>query len=183
MQESGYVTRGRMKHIAIMLFALGVVAISVCAYVYRSLPVARVTVRNSGFADEKFLMLLFPVAGNVSCKRAVLASLPEYRRESLEVHVDGVAVTIPRSGFTGIPPQGCDTYVDRLNRELAAWGAETDWSNVAYTFSPSERGGTAILTIKDKRGTTCRYTYLVKGLDIQPVEVRTEVNLAKKMAR
>jgi hypothetical protein len=172
-----------MKRAAIVLLSSGVVAVLLCACLYRSLAGAGATWNSSTVADERFLVLLFPAQEDASCKRAVLASLAEYNRESIEVNVDGVAVTVPRSDFTPVPPQDGDTYVERLNQELDRWGTETDWSRIQYAMTSSEEGDRATVTVTDKRGTTRVYTYLVRGASVDPIDVTTNVNIPKKMAQ
>jgi len=172
-----------MKRAAIVLMSLGAVAVLLCAYLCWSLAGVGTTWKTTRVIDEKFLVLLFPVAENTSCQRAVLADLAEYHRESIEVYADGVAVTVPRSGFTLVPPQDYSAYVTRLNQELDLWGDETDWSQIEYTMTPSEKGGRATVTVKDKRGTAREYAYLIRGDSVQPIDVTTVANIARNMAQ
>jgi hypothetical protein len=172
-----------MKRAAIVLVSFGVVAVLLCACLYRGLAGAGTTWKSTSVRDDNFLVLLFPVAQNTSCQRAVLANLAEYHREFLEVYLDGAAVTVPRSDFTPVPPQDCNVYVERLNRELDAWGAETDWSRIQYAMTPAGEGGKVTVTVTDKRGTIRAYAYLIQGTSVHPVEVTTDVNIARNMAQ
>ena len=171
-----------MRHVAIIFIVLGAIAILLCAYTYGSFRGPSETVQTSGFTDERFLLLLFPVGEEVPVDRAVIATLAEYQQELIEVYVDKAATTMPRSNFVPAPPEDYSVFVERLNQELSVWGPDTDWSNIDYCFVPSESGGEAVVTIQDKRGTTTRYTYLVEESAIRPVEVRTKVNTAKNLA-
>lgn len=173
----------KMKRTAIVLISLGVVAALLCASLYRSLTGAGTAWKNSRVADEEFLVLLFPTENNTSCRRAVLATLAEYHRESIEVYVNGVALTVPRSEFTLVPPQNYNDYVERLNQELDRWGAETDWSRIQYAMTRAEEGDRTTATVQDKRGTTRVYTYRIKGDSVDPIDVKMDVNIAKNMAQ
>ncbi len=171
-----------MRYITIAFMLLGAVAILLCAYTYCSFPEPTETVQDSGFADERFFLLLFPTGDEVTLERAVIATLAEYQQDLIEVYVDGIAVTMPRSGFASVPPEDYDAFVERLNQELSVWGQETDWSAIEYVFAPSDVGGEAVVTIGDKRGTTRKYTYLVEDSLIRPLEVRTKVDIAGNLA-
>jgi len=171
-----------MRFVAIIFMLLGALAILVCAYTYGGFRGPTETVQNSGFADERFFLLLFPAGDDVSLERAVIATLAEYRQEFIEVYVDGTAVTMPRSGLVSVPPENYGAFVERLNQELSVWGQETDWSKIEYVFAPSEVGGEAVVTIGDKRGTAMRYTYLVEDSAVHPLEVRTKVDTARNLA-
>jgi len=169
------------KWIAITIISMIIVAILLSICVYFGLRGAGQSVKNSGFTDERFMLLLFPVGEDIPLGRAVIANLSEYKQESMEVYVDGAGVIFPRSGFTPIPPQDYVVWVERLNKELTLWGKETDWSNIEYAFTPSEQGGEAVTTITDKRGTKRRYTYIVDGSSIRPIEIKIKVNIAKNL--
>ncbi len=174
---------GNMKWVAIIVLSIVTVAILLFICLCFSLRGAGPSVKYSGFTDERFLLLLFPVGEDIPLGRAVIVSLFEYKQEFIEVYVDGAAVTVSRSSFTPIPPQDYAAWVERLNRELTAWGKETDWSNIEYAFTPSEQGGKAVMTITNKKGTKHGYTYILDGPSIRPIEVKTNVNAAKNLSR
>jgi hypothetical protein len=123
---SGIPQRIKRKRVVLALLSLGVVALSLCAYVCYHPGRTGTIVKTSTLADEKFLLVLFPVAGNTTCRRAVLASLSECRRASLEIYADGVAVAVPTSSFTTAPPEDYGVYIARLNREFDVWGTQTN---------------------------------------------------------
>jgi len=172
-----------MRVITIVFMLLGAMAIVLCACAYSGLGGSETTVQNSGFDDERFLLLLFPVGEETFLERAVIATIAEYQKDVIEVYVDGAGVTMPKSGLASVPPENHGVFVERLNQELSVWGEETDWSNIEYAFAPSEAGGRAVVRIKDKEGTTIQYTYLVEESSIRPLEVKTEVNVAANLAR
>ena len=172
-----------MKRIGVVVVSLGAVTVLLCACLYCSLPKAGATWKSANFSNDRFRVLLFPREDNTSCRRAVLVSVSECNQESLEIYVDGTAVTMPRSGFTLVPPQDYSAYVKRLNHELDVWGEETDWSQIQYTMTPWEAGGRATVTVKDKRGTVREYAYLIRGDSGQPIEVATVANIARNMAQ
>ena len=172
-----------MKRIVVAVVSLGAVTELLCACLYYSLAKAGATWKSANFSNDRFLVLLFPREDNTSCRRAVLASVSECNQESLEIYVDAAAVTMPRTAFMLMPPQDYSTYVKRLNQELDLWGKETDWSQIQYTMAPSEEGVRATVTVKDKRGTTREYAYLIREDSVQPVDVTTDVNVARNMAQ
>jgi hypothetical protein len=171
-----------MKWIAIVVLSLGAGAILLCICVSFSLRGAGPSAKDSGFTDERFLLLLFPVGEDIPCRRAVIASLSEYKQEFVEVYVDGAAVAIPTSDFTAVPPEDYAAWVERLNTELALWGKETDWAHTDYVFIPYEKGGKAMLTVTNKTGTKHEYTYVLDGTLVRPLQVKTNVNTAKSLS-
>lgn len=173
----------KMKRIAIIILSIGTVLIllSICAYL--GLRGAGPSVKYSGFTDERFFLLLFPVGEDIQLGRAVIVSLSEYKQKSIEVYVDGAVVTIARSGFTSIPPKDYDVWVKRLNQELDAWGKGTDWNSIEYVFTPFEQGGESVMTVTDKTGTRYAYTYAVDGANIRPIKIETKVNAAKNLSQ
>jgi hypothetical protein len=172
-----------VKTFAVAAVVLGlVITVLLVWHMDRALPRTSVTEQHSGFDTGQFLMLLFPTSENKVCRRAVLASLDEYERDTIEFHKDGGVVVLARDRFTATPPAEYLTFAERLSAELDLWGEETDWRSIEWDFKSGTQEITATLRGEDKRGTLRKYTYRIDGTAVHPISITTKVDMAKKMA-
>lgn len=132
---------------------------------------------------SEFLLVLFPLEEVPGCDRAVIVNLEEYIKDEIEVFVEGKAVTLPKELFTPEPTvENLNGFVEKLNYQISQWGDDTDWSSVEYSFVENDRTIAAALVVYDKFGGKNEYSYLVKSGDVDPIGIKMEVDVAKKMA-
>lgn len=166
-----------------LIFVIMFIVLLLLLLLKSTLPTKSTIERKSDFDKDKFLVLLFPVEENELCKRAVIASLTEFEQDFIQVYQNGdVVMNIPKEKFTIFPSPKYDLYVKRLNEEFNNWGEKTDWILAEYTFKNTNQKTNVIFKLKDKCGGAKTHYYTINNKLVYPTKMKTEVDIAKKLA-